>query len=177
MYRHGLRVSEAISLRRDDLNLQQARIFVKRLKKGLSVEHPIAGDGLRAIKRYLATREDRLPCCSSQSEASSWSGPAPSTWSGGRRLLQGFLTCIPTPCATLRLLSGRQGHRSAYDPGLSWPSGSTPYGALHPRGRPRLRRAVEVGNLPSEVGLGGKLGRSAVAVTADIGCRVDTRRS
>ena len=117
MYRHGLRVSEAISLRRDDLNLQQARIFVKRLKKGLSVEHPIAGNELRAIKRYLATREDRLPCCSSQSEASSWSGPAPSTWSGGRRLLQGFLTCIPTPCATLRLLSGRQGHRSAYDPG------------------------------------------------------------
>ena len=40
MYRHGLRVSEAISLRRDDLNLQQARMWVKRLKNGLSVEHP-----------------------------------------------------------------------------------------------------------------------------------------
>ena len=32
-----------------------------RLKGGLSVEHPIAGDELRAIKRYLATREDNLP--------------------------------------------------------------------------------------------------------------------
>jgi type 1 fimbriae regulatory protein FimB len=61
MYRHGLRVSEAIGLRRDDVNLQQARVWVHRLKNGLSVEHPIAGDELRAIKRYLASRTDRLP--------------------------------------------------------------------------------------------------------------------
>jgi len=27
----------------------------------LSVEHPIAGDELRTIKRYLAAREDKLP--------------------------------------------------------------------------------------------------------------------
>ena len=38
-----------------------ARIWVERLKNSLSVEHPIAGDELRAIKRYLATREDKLP--------------------------------------------------------------------------------------------------------------------
>jgi type 1 fimbriae regulatory protein FimB len=61
MYRHGLRVSEAIALRRDDVNLQGARIWVRRLKNGLSVEQPIAGDELRAIKRYLGTRRDRLP--------------------------------------------------------------------------------------------------------------------
>jgi type 1 fimbriae regulatory protein FimB len=61
MYRHGLRVSEAIALRRDDVNLAQARLWVRRLKNSLSVEHPIAGDELRAIKRYLSTRDDRLP--------------------------------------------------------------------------------------------------------------------
>ena len=61
MYRHGLRVSEAIDLKRSDVNLQQARLWVQRLKNGLSVEHPIAGDELRAIKRYLATRDDHLP--------------------------------------------------------------------------------------------------------------------
>jgi type 1 fimbriae regulatory protein FimB len=60
MYRHGLRVSEAVRLRRDDVNLQQARVWIRRAKNGLSVEHPIAGDELRAIKRYLATRTDRL---------------------------------------------------------------------------------------------------------------------
>ena len=61
MYRHGLRVSEAIGLRRDEINLDQARLWVRRLKNGLAVEQPIAGDELRAIKRYLATRLDRLP--------------------------------------------------------------------------------------------------------------------
>ena len=53
MYRHGLRVSEAVALRCDAVNLQGARLWVRRLKNGLSVEHPIAGDELRAIKRYL----------------------------------------------------------------------------------------------------------------------------
>ncbi len=61
MYRHGLRVSEAIGLRRDELDLDRARLWVRRLKGGLSVEQPIAGDELRAIKRYLATRADALP--------------------------------------------------------------------------------------------------------------------
>jgi site-specific recombinase XerD len=60
-YRHGLRVSEAIGLRRDEVDLDQARLWVRRLKGGLSVEQPITGDELRAIRRYLATRTDRLP--------------------------------------------------------------------------------------------------------------------
>jgi type 1 fimbriae regulatory protein FimB len=61
IYRHGLRVSEAISLRKSDLNLAQSRIWIERLKNGLSVEQPIAGDELRAIKRYLNIRTDNLP--------------------------------------------------------------------------------------------------------------------
>ena len=61
MYRHGLRVSEAIGLRRDEVDLAASRLWVRRLKNGLSVEQPIAGDELRAIRRYLGGRDDHLP--------------------------------------------------------------------------------------------------------------------
>lgn len=61
MFRHGLRVSEAIALRRADADLAQARLWVARLKNGLSVEHPVAGDELRALRRWLAARDDALP--------------------------------------------------------------------------------------------------------------------
>jgi type 1 fimbriae regulatory protein FimB len=60
---HGRDPGRCLStaLRRDDVNLSQARLWVRRLKNGLSVEHPIPGDELRFIRRYLATRTDRLP--------------------------------------------------------------------------------------------------------------------
>jgi len=61
MYRHGLRVSEAVGLKLDQVNLKQARLWVKRSKNSLDTEQPLAGDELRAVKRYLATREDNLP--------------------------------------------------------------------------------------------------------------------
>ena len=61
MYRHGLRVSEAINLRISDVNLKESRIWITRLKGGLSTEHPLLGDELRAIKGYLKLRKDHLP--------------------------------------------------------------------------------------------------------------------
>ena len=61
IYRHALQVSEAITIRISALNLKQARLAVNRSKNSLSTEQPLAGDELRAVRRYLATREDKLP--------------------------------------------------------------------------------------------------------------------
>jgi integrase len=86
MYRHGLRVSEAIGLRREDVDLAHARLWVKRLKNSLSVEHPIAGDELRAT----------LPSGGSHSRARR--STISSARSPGRR---GCRTCTRIPCGTL----------------------------------------------------------------------------
>jgi integrase len=61
MYRHGLRVSEAVALRRKHVNTGDGRLWVSRLKGSLSTEHRIDGEELRALKRYLASRDDKLP--------------------------------------------------------------------------------------------------------------------
>ena len=61
MYHHGLRVSEATMMRRDALMGDNTRVWVERLKGSLSTEQPIEGAEQKAIKRYLATREDNLP--------------------------------------------------------------------------------------------------------------------
>jgi integrase len=60
-YRHGLRASELVSLRRDDIDLEEARVWVVRLKRGLSTSQPLASDEVRVLRAYFRERKDRLP--------------------------------------------------------------------------------------------------------------------
>lgn len=61
LYRHGLRVSELCQIKLEQLDLNTATIFVKRSKNGIDGMHPIAGDELRLLRRYLRERESALP--------------------------------------------------------------------------------------------------------------------
>jgi type 1 fimbriae regulatory protein FimB len=61
MYRYGLRCSEAADLRLADVSFDRATLWVRRLKGSNAGMHPIEGDELRAIRRYLALRSDSLP--------------------------------------------------------------------------------------------------------------------
>jgi type 1 fimbriae regulatory protein FimE len=60
MYRHGLRVSEAISLRWDMVDLSQGRLHVVRRKRGLPSVHPLQGPQIRALRRLQ--RDNRHSC-------------------------------------------------------------------------------------------------------------------
>jgi type 1 fimbriae regulatory protein FimE len=50
-YRHGLRVSEVVSLRWDLIDLAQGTVHVSRLKNGMASVHPLRGPELRALRR------------------------------------------------------------------------------------------------------------------------------
>jgi type 1 fimbriae regulatory protein FimB len=135
MYRHGLRVSEAVGLRRDQVNLAQARVWVQRLKNSLSVEQPIAGDELRAIKRYLATRTDKLPWLFISERGQPMTRSAVQLLDargGGERRIEERAS--PHVAALVRLLSGQYWGRPAYHAGLSRTPRSEAHRALHARG-------------------------------------------
>jgi type 1 fimbriae regulatory protein FimB/type 1 fimbriae regulatory protein FimE len=50
-FRHGLRVSELVDLRWDQIELNAARMHVRRVKRGTPATHPLAGIELRAHRR------------------------------------------------------------------------------------------------------------------------------
>ena len=58
MYRHGLRVSEAIALRWSVVDFSTAHLLVKRLKGGLSSTQPIGAAELRALRKLQRDHPD-----------------------------------------------------------------------------------------------------------------------
>ncbi len=61
MQRHGLRVSELCHYQRASLSFDDAQAAIHRLKNGLPTNHPVTGDEIRALKRYLRERDSNLP--------------------------------------------------------------------------------------------------------------------
>jgi integrase len=50
-YRHGLRASELVDLRWDQVEFRTSSLHVRRVKQGSPSTHPILGDELRALRR------------------------------------------------------------------------------------------------------------------------------
>jgi type 1 fimbriae regulatory protein FimB/type 1 fimbriae regulatory protein FimE len=50
-YRHGLRASELVDLRWDQVDFESGTLHVRRLKQGVPSTHPIPGDELRALRK------------------------------------------------------------------------------------------------------------------------------
>src|SRR5262249_11035488 len=57
-YRHGLRASELVALRWDDLDWRTGKLHVRRSKGGMTSVHPIGGRELRALRRLQREMPD-----------------------------------------------------------------------------------------------------------------------
>lgn len=55
-FRHGYRISELLNLTFNDLDLEEGRINIRRLKNGLSTIHPLLNDELLALKIWCEER-------------------------------------------------------------------------------------------------------------------------
>jgi len=57
-YRHGLRASELVALRWDQLDLKAGLLHVNRMKNGIASVHPVRGPELRALRKLARDYPD-----------------------------------------------------------------------------------------------------------------------
>jgi len=60
-FRHGLRASELLDLRWDQVEFGRAVLHVRRVKQGTPSSHPILGDELRALRRLQREQDPKSP--------------------------------------------------------------------------------------------------------------------
>jgi integrase len=60
-YRHGLRASELVDLRWEQVEFATASLHVRRVKAGTPSTHPILGDELRALRALKRDQEPKSP--------------------------------------------------------------------------------------------------------------------
>jgi type 1 fimbriae regulatory protein FimB/type 1 fimbriae regulatory protein FimE len=57
-YRHGLRAAELVDLRWSQVDLDNARLHVRRVKNGVPSVHPLKGDEMRALRKLKREAEN-----------------------------------------------------------------------------------------------------------------------
>ena len=132
-YRHGLRASELVDLRWDQVDFRTATLHVRRVKQGTPSTHPILGDELRALRRLQREQEPKSPFVFTSERG------APFSTAGFARMVEragveAKLALQGAPAhaqARLRLRVGQQGTRYAGASGLPRPPQHSAHGQIH----------------------------------------------
>src|SRR5215831_9242546 len=132
-YRHGLRVSELVDLRWDQIDFNSGTLAVRRAKQGSPATHPVLGDELRALRRLQREEEPKSPFVFTSERGS------PFTTAGFARLVERAGTAAElrfkaSPAhaqARLWLCASQQGARYAGSAGLPWPQEHPAHGSLY----------------------------------------------
>ena len=84
-YRHGLRASELVDLRWDQVEFASGTLHVRRVKQGTPSTHPILGDELRALRRLQREQEPKSAFVFTSERGGPPSAPPGSlAWSSGQ---------------------------------------------------------------------------------------------
>ena len=81
-YRHGLRASELVDLRWDQVDFDHARLHVRRVKQGTPSTHPIGGDEMRMLRKLAREQNPSSPFVFTSERGS------PFTTAGFARMIQ-----------------------------------------------------------------------------------------
>ena len=132
-YRHGLRASELVDLRWDQVEFRTATLHVRRVKQGTPSTHPILGDELRALRRLQREQEPKATFVFTSERGAPFStaGFARMVERAGREAKLGVQGAPAHAQARVRLRSGKQGARHARPASLSRPQEHSAHGALH----------------------------------------------
>ena len=60
-FRHGLRSSELVDLRWDQIDFTHAVLHVRRAKKGKPATHPVVGDEMRSLRKLQREQDPKSP--------------------------------------------------------------------------------------------------------------------
>jgi integrase len=135
-FRHGLRASELVDLRWEQIDLENAILHVRRVKQGTPATHPLTGRELRALRRLHREQEAKSPFVfvSERGDPFSIRGFQATVERAGKAA--GFGMKIHPHM--LRHACGyklaNDGVDTPHDPGVSRPQVDSAYGALYRAG-------------------------------------------
>ena len=132
-FRHGLRSSELVDLRWDQIDFTHAVLHVRRAKKGTPATHPVVGDELRALRKLQREQDPKSPFVFTSERGS------PFTTAGFARMVEragveaklGFPAPSSHAAPRLWLCAGQQGPRYPGVAGLPRPPQHPAHGAIH----------------------------------------------